>query len=405
MRSAPLELSIAYDSVLSQESIFEGEKGAHAPLGIHGEYCHHLDTPPARQNALKLRYYLQGNSRTLLPSWRVAKCLRVPTNSLVEIIHHPEHVRASFGGLQTCGSVHVCSVCGTKINERRSKDIGTACARWTDRGGSVFMVTFTLQHSQGDSLADLAGAMNEAYRKMRQPRRWQLFEKRIGLAGSITAREYTYGAHGWHPHMHSLWFVERPLDAREARKLERWIRSAWRNALERVGRFASVWVGVHVSFSNKNLADYLVKRGRAWTVGDELTKTSMKRGRAHGSRSVAQLLHDAGAGDEQAGRLFQEYADWTYRKNALVWSPGLRALVGLEEKEKTDEEVAAEEVAGGRLLVTLERGQWYIVLGNDARAEVLLVAAAGEVAQVCSFLAQLGVVLEPWQLIGTPSEA
>ena len=46
----------------------------------------------------------------------------------------------------------------------------------------------------------------------------------------------------------------------------------------------------------------------------------------------------------------------------------------------------------------LERQQWRVIMAHDARADLLFAADAGDVDQVVSFLRQLGVTLEPWQL-------
>jgi hypothetical protein len=96
--------------------------------------------------------------------------------------------------------------------------------------------------------------------------------------------------------------------------------------------------------------------------------------------------------------LFQEYAEQTYRKNHLVWSRGLRSQFGLVEK--SDEEILAEQQRGSHLVVLFERNQWYVILGNDARAEVLecVEAEQGGTARLVTFLAGLGVTLTLEQL-------
>ena len=116
-----------------------------------------------------------------------------------------------------------------------------------------------------------------------------------------------------------------------------------------------------------------------------------------GGRCARRTRREHGAGgvdDKRAAHLYQEYAAWTFHKSALVWSRGLRQLLGLADVEKTDAEVAAELVAGGRLLVVLDRQQWRVVLANDARAELLHVASAGDVESVAEFLAGFGLVVD-----------
>jgi len=325
--------------------------------------------------------------------------MRVPSRSLVEVYHHAEFAAASYGGLQTCGSVHVCPVCSSKIAERRKIEVTAGLTTWADRGGGFVLATFTLRHELGDSLTRVAAALNGAYREIKRSKAWASFERRYGVIGSIAAREYTHGRHGWHPHLHVVFFTRGGLTAREIRQLESWLAQRWASAVGRLGGFASLDHAVTCRRGARNDADYVTKAGRSWSLGDELVKSNSKGGR-RGSRSVPQLLGAAGRGDELAGRLFQEYAHWTYRTNALVWSRGLRAALGLVVEEKTDEEIAGELLEGARLLVVLEREQWRVILAHDARAEVLLVASAGDVGRVAGFLAQFGIDLAGWQLAG-----
>ena len=81
-------------------------------------------------------------------------------------------------------------------------------------------------------------------------------------------------------------------------------------------------------------------------------------------------------------------------RHQLVWSDGLRARLLPELEEKSDEELANEHDEMAVLLATLTLSQWRAVVGNDARAELLSVAASGDRAQLVSFLACLGIELE-----------
>ena len=373
-----------------------------SPLGIYTSIASGVNPALGRGDGVKRRFTLQSIARDLRPSWRVAMCHRVPLVASVELYHHAKFASASYGGLMACGSVHICPVCGSKIAARRSAEVLDAAERWIARGGLVLMVTFTIQHALADCLADLAGALNVAYRAIKVGRPWQGFKASYGLVGSIAAREYTHGLiNGWHPHLHALFFVRGDLSGRELIKLRAWLVSAWSSAVARLGRFASAARGVDVQISTDGkLAPYLAKLGRSWSVGDELARANSKRSRSAGGRTPVQLLEDAPKYEYAAG-LFVEYANVTYRKNALVWSPGLRALLGMLD-ERSDEEVAAELVEDARLLVQFDRLQWRVVLGNDARADVLLVAGAGDVALVVAFLAGFGIELRPEQLEPLP---
>jgi hypothetical protein len=54
-------------------------------------------------------------------------------------------------------------------------------------------------------------------------------------------------------------------------------------------------------------------------------------------------------------------------------------------------EIAARADEPAVLLVALTRVQWNVILGNDARGEVLEVASSGDVEQLLKFLHDIGV--------------
>ena len=70
------------------------------------------------------RFALQSMARAILPESRTAKCLRIRAfDSDVQVWKSREHGTASYGGLQTCGSVWTCPVCAAKIAERRRVEL------------------------------------------------------------------------------------------------------------------------------------------------------------------------------------------------------------------------------------------------------------------------------------------
>jgi hypothetical protein len=197
-----------------------------------------------------------------------------------------------------------------------------------------------------------------------------------------------------------LFFTQAPVSVRHLGWARVTLRQRWQVAIARLSRFAHPVHGVDVQSSTDGratIANYLAK-GSTWALSDELTRANTKQARRAG-RTPPALLADYADGDAHAGALFQEYAEQTYRKNHLVWSRGLRSQFGLVE-EKSDAEVLEEQQRGSHLVVLLERNQWYVILGNDARAEVLECVEAdhGGTARLVTFLAGLGVTLTLEQL-------
>ena len=141
------------------------------------------------------------------------------------------------------------------------------------------------------------------------------------------------------------------------------------------------------------MRDYIAKYGYepikpGWTIERELTKGPAKVSKTVQGRSAFQLLADYGAGDKQAGVLFQEYARATKGRYQLRWSSGLRKLLGLAA-EQSDDDLAAAPLSDDELfLTTLTPEQWRIVLRRDLRADILDVAGAGDTERLTSWIVE-----------------
>ncbi len=344
-----------------------------------------------------LKWALQSASRELLPDWRVADCLRklVPGRRAVEIWHSLRWQRAHYKALHVCSSVWVCPVCASKISERRRADLAAGIEAHGEL--RAVLVTFTVQHSREDTLGVLLGDLLASYRDLKRHRPWVSFALLTGLVGSVRSLEFTYGVHGWHPHLHSLYFFDRR-SSFDPGAVTEFFKSSWLGALEKNGLAASYTFGVDVRAADADVAGYVAKFGRepvrpSWSLEAELTKSGVKVSRGEGGRSPLQLLADHLGGDKAAGHLWVEYAAATKGKHQLQWTRGLRALLGLGV-EQTDEQIAAAVEDDAVLLAALGPEVWRVVLANDARGELLQVARSGDVSAVNAFLVSLGAVLD-----------
>ena len=67
-----------------------------------------------------------------------------------------KHKTASYGGLQTCGSVWVCPVCGAqRWWNVAAGEIQQAMAQHRACGGEVHLLTLTAPHTRFDVLEEL----------------------------------------------------------------------------------------------------------------------------------------------------------------------------------------------------------------------------------------------------------
>ena len=79
-------------------------------------------------------------------------------------------------------------------------------------------------------------------------------------------------------------------------------------------------------------------------------------------------------GDEASGELFKEFGQHFKGKRQLFWSPKLRQALKLAEAERTDQELAEEEMPEREFVTMLAHEQWKLVLSRNARFEVLKAA-------------------------------
>lgn len=359
-----------------------------------------LSPVPRRVAPVRDRYRLEVRCELLGGSWepvqalavrhRVCLCSRqkIAKDVQPEIWRsRPDEsglVRASFHKVVVCGSVWTCTVCSPRIGLRRQDHIRTAydlllnAAPWASdvhsrkeyRWADALMVTFTIRHGAGDSLAGLFAKLKLAdgrylqtsyaykclvgYTHVKKGRRLSV-PSTLGYVGRISATEITYGDRGWHPHSHQLWFFDQRLTPRDIESLRSTLFREWLKAC------AAVDLPLPLEFtpgdpeSSKPLGvdcrralsaeEYLSKFGheRDWGPERELASHHVKGGR-RGGRTPFRLLQDYASGDVRAGELFVAYAEATRGRHQLEFSKGLKRRLresGFSDIDATDEELAA----------------------------------------------------------------
>lgn len=317
---------------------------------------------------------LGGRHRVGLCRWSVAS--RAAGVDLVTSTYGDGVDRAHYEGLQTCGSVWACPCCSARISEVRREEMGRLLGWARSKGYHVRMVTLTCRHGQDDDLADLMLRLKgrtknktkqiEGYRGAKQrlvsDRRWKT-QIAPHVIGSVTATEVTGGGqHGWHPHMHMILILDQDIDLTP-------MRDAWLGSLRGAG-LDGTGQGWDVREADET-GQYLAK----WGAAEELALSGKKRGRPGGGRTPAQLLAaSCDEGDRRAGSLWAEYATVFHGRRQLVWTPGLKEAVGLDELR--DEDAAADERQDGQRetgRANLSHETWRGVAGRraDRRSDLL----------------------------------
>lgn len=330
-----------------------------------------------------LSYQLQSAARKLLGNNRLASCCRTTVNTTqsVKVVRSIQSLKTRFCGLMRCNCVWTCPVCSRKINKIRSMEISTAIEQWKKQGNEVMLLTLTVPHSKDDNLQNLLEKLSVARRKFFNRSQYKSFASGVGVIGSLTRLEITYGRNGWHPHTHQLLFIERGGNKaaasciREVMKEGKQVLSdSWREACEAAGlRRPSHKAGI--SFvEGGNAASYLTKNS---TSGDGYASS---KGVGPWDMLSSYLLY----GDLRSAYLFREYAAATKGRRQIFPSRDLRGRIGLNDGTMRSE-VTEEDIVLG----CLEMEDWQLVLGKERRGELLQIAKHGQWEDVEKYLAEL----------------
>lgn len=283
---------------------------------------------------------------------------------------------AHFSGVETCGRIWLCPVCSAKIRVARGAEIAEGVGNWIRQGGQALFLTVTLPHEKGDALQASFSALVQAWRWVTSHRKYKIMRKVCGMIGWIKAIEVTHGNNGWHPHAHMILLLDESvfLTRSEGERKGKGCAYTYAELFELLDR---LWVqgldsakwptgkyGIRLRLdmversASKKLADYVTKLQDGKSMSTELTRADLKSGRKE-NRTPFEILRDFGnTGNAADLTLWHEFEDGTYGRSAIQWSRNLRAkILPEEEEEKSDEELAAEEI-GGETVGRIEAQTW-----------------------------------------------
>lgn len=156
----------------------------------------------------------------------------------VDIVVGPDG--AGYRGLAYCGSVWACAVCSAVIRQRRAAELEAAVMAHFRSGGSMLMVTFTVPHKRSASLLESLTRLRDGFHAVKRNWRGRALlgpseGGGVDCIGTVTALEVTDGRHGWHPHLHVLFFLARPISADRFAHFRDGLRSEWDAIAVRAG--------------------------------------------------------------------------------------------------------------------------------------------------------------------------
>lgn len=280
---------------------------------------------------------------------------------------------AGFAGLETCGSVWACPVCGAKIAAHRGQELGRVLELAADQDMTLAMVTLTVRHHRGQSLKSVWDAVGSGWAAVTSGRPWQRMTEKHGVHGWARAVEVTHGSSGWHVHVHAVMLLDKA-GLKNAAELGESMFGRWAVGLGKKG-FTAVQDsgGMDVSISTgrtDGLGEYLAKMGLGAEktvegMALEATQGGVKKARGENRTPLQIAASFFETGDADDLEIWREWEKGSRGRRALTWSKGLRDWARLEA-EKSDEEVAAEEL-GGEDLVLLPAETWRLVRKDSWR--------------------------------------
>jgi hypothetical protein len=341
-------------------------------LGIYAKSCpQNIPSLPSDASVYRRlqRFALQSQIAKYLPDERVKTCLRNPIGDHVTVKHNTVKDSYGYRNLETCASVWMCPVCAAKISEKRRVELSSGINVWQDRQGVVAMMTITIQHNLMTPFKQTLSELQAAYRSLLKCKIGKQTLENMGVVGRIRALETTYGENGWHPHFHVLLFLKSKIDLQLYQSL---LLNEWKRVCKRQGMKTPNEHGLKLN-DGAYAAAYVSK----WGIESEMTKGHIKKSKSgYSPFDLARFDLGIYTGEAkpllpgQARMLFREYAFSMKGKRQLVWSDGLRDLLGLRP-EKSDKELIDETEDQEILFVRIPFKMWKVILKAERRGEVL----------------------------------
>lgn len=288
--------------------------------------------------------------------------------------------KASLSGLQTCGSVWGCPVCGSRIRIERAKEIKKAIA-WADtEKHTPIMLTVTASHHYKTRLSEFKKQFKIAWRKFAQSSVWRRLKKALGIQYTIKATEITRTyENGWHYHYHGLLFVPNfALMMLDDNELETWkndVAEQWIKCLEAAGLSGKLPYACNIVSHGGAGAEYLTKLGLEDDTANLEHELTSGKNKNYKGRNIWHILRKASEGVKEDAEAYAEYLEAMQGEFFIFWSRGFKKLVGADDI--TDEEIVSKDDEKPMFedFMKITDYQYSFVRKRYAYAELLEVAA------------------------------
>lgn len=383
---------------------------------------------------------------------------------------------AKFHGHTTCKNAWACPVCTAKVMAKHAENIAIGIDLLAAKGQLACMITFTVPHTSGMSCKEVynilcatwkdfvvhgnknsnakyyrqsGGVKSMVVSSHKQKDPFASFCEHFNCKHRVKVAEFTYGEHGWHPHFHCLFWVDKSkfdeVVEWQDRLNTRWYVLAKRNTIKewdkivrrRLGKSAEdpeairkalddakknnrVRAQIMYSKLDKGSAGVYISRadnGRpvvqkssmyicGWGADRELTGNVGDKATHDGHVTPRQLLERATLEDnDENAKLYLEYmrAVRGTRRVAFSTQSGLRKMI--EQYKQTEgyrklclKKNATNPNLGLRVVTWFNIVEWRQIcceeiLGkmNDIKVKILEHARDGDIGALENLLIEIGV--------------
>lgn len=319
-----------------------------------------------------------------------------------EVLIRRNKKKAYYKSLFHCKNIWSCPVCTPYILAKRSEEIDKALEYTYKHHQIAVMATFTAWHSKNYPLDKLIEKFKAGIRKFKSGQAWQDIKFAISFTHSISGYECTYGnENGHHWHLHMLLIVNQDKKA-VLSAMEDKLKRHWMHCYQAVGGYipedrTNAFYDYGFVLSRNSDGELVeMHSGKylcGWGGDDELTGGCGKAAKQN-NRNMFELLESENEEDIKA---FLEYANATHGKRRVIFSRGLKELVGIEEIADEDIEIEDKPTDEDEDVAAFSKEAWKVVLDYETaiptRYEILVEALVGGYPAVVEYCENLGIPL------------
>ena len=238
---------------------------------------------------------------------------------------------------------------------------------WGDQpDADIKLMTLTFSHGQSEPLKVLLSKLKHAIAMFFGSRKFKELSEICKIKYKVRSLEVTYGSNGWHPHFHILLMTNDVND----------LAFSYRDELAKLWMHCCVSKGLKSPSMKHGLdirdGSYAKEYVAKWGLDYEMTKGNVKKGRKE-SISPFDLLQlsieDKEIHGKTPSKLWQEFAISMKGQRQLVWSRGLKNLIGIDEKD--DQELVDETDKESIILRDVDQTTFDLLTKYQKRHEFL----------------------------------